>query len=140
MAIRQIFKKTKCKKKKKIKNSNNLIQTNIKQASLIAADKYDTLEITGNGELILARDGVMATGSGGHYALAAAKALNENTNLDAETITRQSMKIAADMCVYTNHNFTMEALTYDEKDAAQRPNDDIVYTRSGNDNQQPPRR
>ena len=117
------------------KSLKNLLLTHqlsclIPQASLIAADKSVTMEITGNGELILNEDGVLSTGSGGNYALAAAKALMENTNLEAEVIAKQSMKIAADMCVFTNHNFTTEILTYNPHQQTESKEDNVIYTKS----------
>ena len=58
-------------------------------------------------------DGLIAMGSGGPFAQAAAMALLQNTELDAETITRQALGIAADICIYTNHNLTIETLEKD---------------------------
>ena len=82
------------------------------EAMLIVADKNVSLTLTGNGDVIQSEDGVIAIGSGGVYALSAARALLtvENVELDAEEIAKRSMKIANDMCVYTNNNFTMEVL------------------------------
>ncbi|TDN83575.1 ATP-dependent protease subunit HslV [Stakelama pacifica] len=82
------------------------------EAMLIVADKEITLVITGNGDVLEPEAGVAAIGSGGNYALAAARALVEYES-DAETICRRAMKIAADVCVYTNENLTVETLDSD---------------------------
>ncbi len=77
------------------------------EALLIVADKDASLIITGNGDVIEPEEGIMAIGSGGTFAMAAARALLQNTDLDAEDIVRKSLTIAADICVYTNHNPTI---------------------------------
>ncbi|HZK44662.1 MAG: ATP-dependent protease subunit HslV [Eubacteriales bacterium] len=77
-------------------------------AMLIAADKDELLIISGTGEVIDPDDGIAAIGSGGMFALSAAKALKENTELSAADIAMKSIKIASDICVYTNGNITME--------------------------------
>jgi ATP-dependent HslUV protease, peptidase subunit HslV len=79
------------------------------EAMMIVADKNTSLVLTGTGDVLEPENGVIAIGSGGNYALAAARALIE-TDMDAETICRKSMKIAADICVYTNGNLTVETL------------------------------
>lgn len=79
------------------------------EAMMIVADKSVTLTLTGNGDVLEPEEGVMAIGSGGNFALAAAKALAE-TELDAETIARRAMKIAAEICIYTNHNVILESI------------------------------
>lgn len=79
------------------------------EAMMIVADKNTSLVLTGTGDVLEPENGVIAIGSGGNYALAAARALME-TDMDAETICRKSMKIAADICVYTNGNLTVEML------------------------------
>lgn len=79
------------------------------EAMMIVADKNTSLVLTGTGDVLEPENGVIAIGSGGNYALAAARALLE-TDMDAETICRKSMKIAADICVYTNGNLTIEML------------------------------
>ncbi len=81
------------------------------EALLIVADKDASLIITGNGDVIEPEEGIMAIGSGGTFAMAAARALLQNTDLDAEDIVRKSLTIAADICVYTNHNHTIEELS-----------------------------
>ena len=78
------------------------------EAMLIIADKDNLLIVSGNGNVIDPEEGVCAIGSGGNYALAAARALLENTDLSAKEIVLRAMKIAADLCVFTNHNFTVE--------------------------------
>ncbi len=79
------------------------------EAMMIVADKTTSLVLTGTGDVLEPENGVIAIGSGGNYALAAARALLE-TEMDAETICRRSMKIAAEICVYTNGNLTVEML------------------------------
>ncbi|MBE5785661.1 MAG: ATP-dependent protease subunit HslV [Clostridiales bacterium] len=81
------------------------------EAMLIAADKEELLIISGTGEVIDPDDGIAAIGSGGMYALAAAKALSENTSLSAPEIAEKAIRIAADICVYTNGNITMEEVS-----------------------------
>ncbi len=80
------------------------------EALLIVADADNMLIISGNGEVIEPDDGVTAIGSGGPYALAAARALVAHSGLSAPEIAREAMKIAADICVYTNHQITVEEL------------------------------
>ncbi len=79
------------------------------EAMLIVSDGTDLLVITGAGDVLAPEHDVAAIGSGGNYALAAARALMD-TDLDAETIARRAMAIAADICVYTNGNLTLEKL------------------------------
>ena len=76
---------------------------------MIVADKESSLILSGNGDVLEPKDGVMSIGSGGNYALAAARALY-NTKLDAEKIATQSLEIAADLCIYTNNNITIEKI------------------------------
>ena len=80
------------------------------QALLIACDKEKLLVISGTGDVIEPDDDLAAIGSGGGYALAAARALLQFTNLDAATIARESLKIAAGICVYTNEEIIVETL------------------------------
>ena len=77
-------------------------------AQMIVADKNLMLIISGNGEVIEPESNVCSIGSGSLYAMASARALLENTELDAMEIAKKSMKIASDMCVYTNYNLTIE--------------------------------
>jgi ATP-dependent HslUV protease subunit HslV len=79
------------------------------EAMMIVADKEVTLILTGNGDVLEPVEGIAAIGSGGNYALAAAKALSDY-EADAETIARKAMKIAADVCVYTNDQVTLESM------------------------------
>ena len=78
------------------------------QAMLIVADSEELLIVSGTGEVIDPDDGIAAIGSGGMYALAAAKALKMNTELSAPEIARKSLEIASSICVYTNDNISME--------------------------------
>lgn len=80
------------------------------EAMLIAMDKETLLVISGSGEVIEPDDGVIAIGSGGNYALAAAKALTQNTKLSPKEIVRKSLEIASSICVYTNSNIVVEEL------------------------------
>lgn len=80
------------------------------QALLIAANEEDLLIISGTGEVIDPDDGIAAIGSGGMYALAAARALKQNTALDAHEIAQKAILIASDICVYTNSNITVEEI------------------------------
>ena len=79
------------------------------EAMMLVADKSVTLALTGTGDVLEPEQGVMAIGSGGNYALAAARALID-TDADAEAIVRRAMTIAAEICVYTNGNLVIEAL------------------------------
>jgi ATP-dependent HslUV protease, peptidase subunit HslV len=79
------------------------------EAMLIVADRETTLVVTGNGDVLEPEGGIAAIGSGGNYALAAARALTDYEQ-DAEAIARQAMKIAAEVCVYTNDQVTLEAI------------------------------
>ncbi|MCL2631146.1 MAG: ATP-dependent protease subunit HslV [Firmicutes bacterium] len=79
------------------------------EAMLIIADKENLFIVSGNGNVI-DPEGCCAIGSGGNYALAAARALLENTKMKAEEIVKLSMKIAADLCVFTNHNIIVETI------------------------------
>jgi ATP-dependent HslUV protease, peptidase subunit HslV len=83
------------------------------EAMMIVADKKDTLVLTGTGDVLTPDHDVIAIGSGGNYAYSAALALSENTDLDAETIARRAMKIAAEVCIYTNENVTLEFIDAD---------------------------
>ena len=75
---------------------------------LIAANEEDLLIISGTGEVVDPDDGIAAIGSGGMYALAAAKALKENTGLDAKDIAEKAIRIASEICIFTNGNITLE--------------------------------
>ena len=79
-------------------------------AMLLCADRDNLLLVSGTGEVIEPDGGVLAIGSGGNYALAAARALMEHTDLSAPEIARAALEIAADICVYTNHNIIVETV------------------------------
>ena len=82
------------------------------EALLVVADKESSLIITGNGDVIEPEDCLMAIGSGGPYAQAAARAMLDNTDLDARNIVEKGLEIAASICVYTNRNLTLEELEF----------------------------
>jgi ATP-dependent HslUV protease subunit HslV len=81
------------------------------EAMLAVADRDHSLVITGNGDVLEPEHGLVAIGSGGAYAQAAARALLEHTELDAETVVRHALKIAGDICIYTNQHHTVETLS-----------------------------
>jgi len=85
------------------------------EALLAIADSKDSLIISGNGDVIQPEQDLIAIGSGGPFAQSAAKALLENTELSARDIVEKSLNIAGDICIYTNHNQTIEELTAEEK-------------------------
>lgn len=87
-------------------------------ATLIVCDANESFTLTGQGDVLEPHDGLIGIGSGGAYALAAARALIDEDHLDAEEIAVRSMKIAGDMCVYSNHNTTMEILEREEPEVA----------------------
>ena len=80
------------------------------EAMLIVADETESLIITGNGDVVQPEDNILAIGSGGNSAMSAARALLENTELSAREIVEKSLKIAGDICVFTNLNQTIEQL------------------------------
>ncbi len=80
------------------------------EAMLAVADKEASLLISGNGDVLEPEHGLIAIGSGGPFAQAAARALIENTEMDPRQIVEQALKIAGDICIYTNHNRTIEEL------------------------------
>ena len=80
------------------------------EAMLVVADRKTTFLISGTGDLIEPDDGIVAVGSGGPFAMAAARALVRHSGLDARQIADEAMKIAADICIYTNANLTIEEL------------------------------
>ena len=89
------------------KNIRNGVRSNA-EAMMIVADKDTLLILTSVGDVVEPDDGVCAIGSGGNYALSAAKALVKNTDLDARTIAVKAMEIASDICVFTNNNYVIE--------------------------------
>jgi ATP-dependent HslUV protease subunit HslV len=80
------------------------------EAMMAVADKSVSLVLTGTGDVLEPEDGLIGIGSGGNYALSAARALIDIDGLDSEAIARKAMKIAAGICVYTNENVTVESL------------------------------
>ncbi|MEX0627660.1 MAG: ATP-dependent protease subunit HslV [Cucumibacter sp.] len=84
------------------------------EAMMIVADRTDSLVLTGTGDVLAPEDGVMGIGSGGNYALAAARALVD-TDLDAEAIARKAMRIASEICVFTNDQVVVETLDTDKR-------------------------
>ncbi|HEX9569976.1 MAG: ATP-dependent protease subunit HslV [Rhodospirillales bacterium] len=80
------------------------------EAMMAVADKDVSLVLTGTGDVLEPEDGLIGIGSGGHYALAAARALMDRDDLSAEDVARRAMEIAAGICVYTNTNVTVESL------------------------------
>ena len=80
------------------------------EAMMITADATTTLIVSGNGDVIEPENGIAAIGSGGSYALSAARALAEHTTMDAEAVAREALKIAGDLCIYTNQNVTVEVI------------------------------
>jgi ATP-dependent HslUV protease subunit HslV len=80
------------------------------EALLIVADKEDILLVSGSGEVIQPDENIIAIGSGGSYALAAAKAMMRHSKLSAREIAEESMRIASEICIYTNSHFTIETL------------------------------
>lgn len=80
------------------------------EAMLAVCDKDTSLILSGTGDVVEPEDGIIGIGSGGNYALAAARALYDIDGLSAEDIARRAMKIAGDICVYTNHNIVIEKL------------------------------
>jgi ATP-dependent HslUV protease subunit HslV len=80
------------------------------EALMAVCDRETSLILTGTGDVVEPQDGIIGIGSGGNYALAAARALYDRKDLTAEKIARKSLEIAADICVYTNDNVTLEKL------------------------------
>lgn len=80
------------------------------EAMMIVADKDATLVLSGNGDVIEPEGGIAAIGSGGSYALSAARALKEHTRMDSQAIVKAALDIAGDICIYTNRNQTIETL------------------------------
>ena len=84
------------------------------EALLVVADRDASLIISGTGDVIEPEESLMAIGSGGSFALAAARALLHNTDLEARDMVERALNIAADICVFTNHNLTIEELDADQ--------------------------
>lgn len=82
------------------------------EALLVVADKNNSLVITGNGDVVEPNEGIMAIGSGGNYAKSAAMALLRHTDLSARDIVESGLMIAGDICIYTNHERTIEEINF----------------------------
>ena len=101
------------------------------EAMLIVLDKSATFLLSGNGDLIEPDDGIVAIGSGGPYALAAAKALANNTDLDARAIAEKAMAIAGEICIYTNATIAVEELRSGLYCFPKRPRPPLTRSRRG---------
>lgn len=86
------------------------------EASLLVADENISLEITGNGDVLESHDKVLSVGSGSPFALAAARALQDQEGMSAEEVCRKAMDIASDMCVFTNKSYKYEVMDSKEPD------------------------
>ena len=95
----------------------------ILEAIIIAADKDHSFLISGTGDVVRMDDDILATGSGGNFALSAARALVRNTDLSAEDIVKKSLEIAGEICVFTNQNLIIETISCDEKDESNATKD-----------------
>lgn len=84
------------------------------EAMMAVVDKETSLILTGTGDVLEPEDGLIGIGSGGNYALAAARALHDRNDLSAEEIAKKAIKIAADICIYTNENITIQTLSVSE--------------------------
>ncbi|HET6804134.1 MAG TPA: HslU--HslV peptidase proteolytic subunit, partial [Frateuria sp.] len=91
------------------------------EAMLAVADRDASLLISGNGDVLEPENGLIAIGSGGPYAQAAALSLLENTDMDARQIVEKALKIAGDICIYTNHSTTIEELEAGAEGAERGP-------------------
>lgn len=85
------------------------------EAMMLVADAYHSFTITGVGDVLEPEDNIMSIGSGSVFALAAARALSAHTNYDAETIAVSALKIASELCIYTNNQFVVEKIVLDDK-------------------------
>ena len=85
------------------------------EASLLVCDKNASFDITGNGDVLESHDGVLGVGSGSNFAMAAARALMDIPELSAEDVAKKAMKIASEMCIYTNDSFMVESLAAEEE-------------------------
>ena len=83
------------------------------EAMIAAVDKKTSLVLTGMGDVLEPQDGIIGIGSGGNFALAAARALIDQADMTAEQIARKAMQIAGDLCIYTNHNVVLKQITID---------------------------
>ncbi len=94
------------------------------EAILIVADKEHSFLITGAGDVVRMDDDILATGSGGNYALAAARALVRNTDMGAEEIVKKALEIAGEICVFTNQQHIIETIASDAADKSKSPEKD----------------
>ena len=106
------------------------------EAILIVADKEHSFLITGAGDVVRMDDDILATGSGGNYALAAARALVRNTDMGAEDIVKKSLEIAGEICVFTNQQHIIETIKSDEADSKDKPADNSSSDSSSDSNKQ----
>lgn len=104
------------------------------EAVMVVADKHHTFQITGGGDLLEPHDGIIGIGSGGSFASAAARALIDIPGFDALAIAKKSMNIAADACVYTNHNFVIERISSTKEEEGEKEgNEDGGRNKAGKD-------
>ena len=99
------------------------------EAIMIVADKEHSFLISGTGDVVKMDDDILATGSGGNYALSAARALVRNTDLPAEEVVKKALEIAGEICVFTNQNHIIETINVNEPDPAEKK----AQTASAND-------
>ena len=106
------------------------------EAILIVADKEHSFLITGAGDVVRMDDNILATGSGGNYALAAARALVRNTDMGAEDIVKKSLEIAGEICVFTNQQHIIETIKSDEADSKDKASEQSSSDSSSDSNKQ----
>lgn len=106
------------------------------EAILIVADKDHSFLITGAGDVVRMDDDILATGSGGNYALAAARALVRNTDMGAEDIVKKSLEIAGEICVFTNQQHIIETIKSDEADSKDKASEQSSSDSSSDSNKQ----
>lgn len=106
------------------------------EAILIVADKEHSFLITGAGDVVRMDDDILATGSGGNYALAAARALVRNTDMGAEDIVKKSLEIAGEICVFTNQQHIIESIKSDEADSKDKASEQSSSDSSSDSNKQ----
>lgn len=106
------------------------------EAILIVADKEHSFLITGAGDVVRMDDDILATGSGGNYALAAARALVRNTDMGAEDIVKKSLEIAGEICVFTNQQHIIETIKSDEADSKDKAPEQSSSDSSSDSNKQ----
>lgn len=106
------------------------------EAILIVADKEHSFLITGAGDVVRMDDDILATGSGGNYALAAARALVRNTDMGAEDIVKKSLEIAGEICVFTNQQHIIETIKSEEADSKDKASEQSSSDSSSDSNKQ----